>query len=281
MQAHALTPRMVSALESQTASRLTPEFPFLSVLASGGHTLLIYTSSLVEHRVLGTTNDIAVGECLDKVARIVLPPELLQTTKSTMYGALLEKFAFAPAEHENTYTEDSEHGSDRAPLKATLGATGCTAKHYLEIFGTSYNWYEVPANHEDAARRSTTKWGWGFSQPLTKVHGGTKINSMELSFSGLLTAVERVVQFQMDQTTGKRTKVERAIEDISLEEKKDIAREIMRAAFEHIAYRVILGLQLVSDSSAPHPGVVLAGGVAANSFLRHMSVAFLKLRDLY
>jgi N6-L-threonylcarbamoyladenine synthase len=96
MQAHALTPRMVNALASDEQSpcnddsfqasktTCTPGFPFLSVLASGGHTLLIHSASLTDHRVLGTTSDIAIGECLDKVARVVLPPGLLQTAKSTM-----------------------------------------------------------------------------------------------------------------------------------------------------------------------------------------------------
>ncbi len=38
MQAHALTPRLVSAISD---AKITPDFPFLSVLVSGGHTLLV------------------------------------------------------------------------------------------------------------------------------------------------------------------------------------------------------------------------------------------------
>src|SRR5690348_9286502 len=108
MQAHALTPRLVSALDAYDASAnktdapladgigvVAPGFPVLSVLASGGHTILIDSTSLIDHAILGSTDDIAVGECLDKVARVVLPVEQLQTAKSTMYGALLETFAFS------------------------------------------------------------------------------------------------------------------------------------------------------------------------------------------
>lgn len=265
---------MVSALGSTATSPLTPDFPFLSVLASGGHTLLIHSSSLTDHRVLGTTNDIAIGELLDKAARLVLPLELLQTTKNTMYGALLEKFAFVQGEHKSIPVDSNEHGSSQTTTPhGTLpsGATGCSAKDYLDTFGNSYG-YQVPANHEDAARKSMTEWGWGFEQPLSRVHGGTKINSMELSFSGLLTSAERVVRFQTDPLTRKRTNVERDIEDISIPERKNIAREVMRTAFEHVINRVILGLQLTSDNSAPLRRIVLAGGVAANSFFRHMLV---------
>lgn len=46
----------------------------------------------------------------------------------------------------------------------------------------------------------------------------------------------------------------------------------MRATFEHVASRVVLGLQSQQDTAAPKPAVVLAGGVAANSLLRQMCV---------
>jgi N6-L-threonylcarbamoyladenine synthase len=279
MQAHALTPRLVSALEVPLTSPIEPKFPFLSVLASGGHTLLIHSASLTDQRLLGTTNDIAIGECLDKVARILLPAELLQTTKNTMYGALLEQFAFAPTEDERTSAE----GLENRPVlsvskpKSSPGAAGCSAKQYLNTSSRDYSWYEVPTNHEESIRKSVTKWGWSFNQPLIAAHGGTKVKSIELSFSGLLTAVERVIRYQTDSTTKKRTKVERALEDVSLEEKRDIARETMRAAFEHVAYRLVLALQSLSDDTAPQ-SVVLAGGVAANSFLRHILASTLCAR---
>ena len=45
------------------------EFPFLSLLVSGGHTHLILFEAHGRYRVLGHTRDDAVGEALDKVAR--------------------------------------------------------------------------------------------------------------------------------------------------------------------------------------------------------------------
>ncbi|KAH8726981.1 glycoprotease family-domain-containing protein [Phaeosphaeriaceae sp. PMI808] len=282
-QAHALTPRLVSALEAPTTSLLEPHFPFLSVLASGGHTLLIQSTSLVDHCLLGSTNDIAIGECLDKVARILLPADLLQSTKSTMYGVLLEQFALAHSEQNDTAADNSEslsHMSASSQPNSLSGTIGYSANQYLENSGRGYSWYEVPANHEAAIKRNMTKWGWSFDQPLTKSQGGTKINSIELSFSGLLTAAERVIQYHTDPITRKRTKVERAVNDISIEEKRDIAREIMRAAFEHVAYRVILALRLVSQGSSPQ-SIVLAGGVAANSLLRHILASTLCARGYH
>ncbi len=45
--------------------------PFMTLLASGGHTAVIYTKSFSEFEVLGGTLDDAAGEAFDKVARVL------------------------------------------------------------------------------------------------------------------------------------------------------------------------------------------------------------------
>ncbi|KAG2733048.1 hypothetical protein G9P44_004038 [Scheffersomyces stipitis] len=46
-----------------------PKYPFLSLLCSGGHTMLILSKSIQEHEIIVEVNDIAVGDSLDKCAR--------------------------------------------------------------------------------------------------------------------------------------------------------------------------------------------------------------------
>lgn len=48
-----------------------PEWPFLTLLVSGGHTCLIACEAPHEYRLIGSTRDDAVGECFDKVARLI------------------------------------------------------------------------------------------------------------------------------------------------------------------------------------------------------------------
>lgn len=48
--------------------------PFVSLLASGGHTAVLYCKSETEYEVLGGTRDDAVGEAFDKVARVLSLP---------------------------------------------------------------------------------------------------------------------------------------------------------------------------------------------------------------
>ncbi|KAK9469321.1 glycoprotease family-domain-containing protein [Lipomyces arxii] len=63
MLGHLLVPRML-ALDS-------PRFPFVSLLVSGGHTLLVHSSSALTHVILAETVDIAIGDALDKCARVL------------------------------------------------------------------------------------------------------------------------------------------------------------------------------------------------------------------
>ncbi|XP_059621588.1 probable tRNA N6-adenosine threonylcarbamoyltransferase, mitochondrial [Phlebotomus argentipes] len=59
MEAHALTARMTSRVD----------FPYLCLLASGGHCQLVLVKSVTEYFLLGETIDDAPGEALDKIAR--------------------------------------------------------------------------------------------------------------------------------------------------------------------------------------------------------------------
>jgi len=62
MEAHLLAPM----LEPDA-----PSFPFLALLVSGGHTMLVAADGLGQYRLLGTTLDDAVGEAFDKTAKLL------------------------------------------------------------------------------------------------------------------------------------------------------------------------------------------------------------------
>jgi len=62
MEAHLLAP----LLEAEP-----PEFPFVALLVSGGHSLLVDVAGFGRYRVLGQTLDDAAGEAFDKVAKLL------------------------------------------------------------------------------------------------------------------------------------------------------------------------------------------------------------------
>jgi len=47
------------------------QFPFLGLIVSGGHTLLILVEDFFNHKILGSTIDDAAGEAFDKVAKLL------------------------------------------------------------------------------------------------------------------------------------------------------------------------------------------------------------------
>jgi N6-L-threonylcarbamoyladenine synthase len=47
------------------------EFPFLTLLVSGGHSLIIDVQGLNQYKILGQSRDDAVGEAFDKVAKLI------------------------------------------------------------------------------------------------------------------------------------------------------------------------------------------------------------------
>src|SRR5205085_616582 len=48
-----------------------PEFPFVALLVSGGHTQLMRVDAVGEYRLLGETLDDAAGEAFDKTATVL------------------------------------------------------------------------------------------------------------------------------------------------------------------------------------------------------------------
>jgi N6-L-threonylcarbamoyladenine synthase len=58
-------------LYSSFLQKESPEFPFISLIVSGGHTLLILVNNYFEHKILGSTQDDAAGEAFDKVAKML------------------------------------------------------------------------------------------------------------------------------------------------------------------------------------------------------------------
>ena len=62
MEGHLLAPML---------EKRQPEFPFVALLVSGGHTLLAEVKAVGDYSILGQTVDDAVGEAFDKTAKIL------------------------------------------------------------------------------------------------------------------------------------------------------------------------------------------------------------------
>lgn len=134
MQAHTLTIRLVKALAStDVASRAhEPDFPFLTILASGGHTMLINSSGLNDHSLLAETGDIALGDCLDKSARLILPSSALKAP----FGQALEDFAFPRGLDDYEYVAPTRRQEE---LECRMTRWGWALRPYVQQLVAMYS----------------------------------------------------------------------------------------------------------------------------------------------
>lgn len=155
MQAHLLTPRLVSCLEDGASSAsqgpVSPQFPFFSILVSGGHSILVHSESLTDHKIMASSDDIAMGEALDKAARELLPAPLLQEAKNTMYGKTLEQFVFPNGKAD-------------------------------------FNDYRPPMNRGEEVIKRQSPWGWSLTTPFANTR------ALQLSFSSISSMVAKIVK---------------------------------------------------------------------------------------
>ncbi|RDB25348.1 putative tRNA N6-adenosine threonylcarbamoyltransferase, mitochondrial [Hypsizygus marmoreus] len=115
MQAHALTPLLTSWPNP-------PKFPFLTLLVSGGHTLLLLATSLTSFRILATTPDESIGRSFDKVSRML-------GLKWTAFGpgAALEQFA-----GQQWDADLPDIGNFPRPLRGKLGFSYASLHSFVE-----------------------------------------------------------------------------------------------------------------------------------------------------
>jgi N6-L-threonylcarbamoyladenine synthase len=69
-EAHLYSP-WISASEARPVADFAAFQPNVSLIVSGGHTMLVHVRGELDHRVLGGTLDDAAGECFDKVGKLL------------------------------------------------------------------------------------------------------------------------------------------------------------------------------------------------------------------
>lgn len=84
MQAHALTVRLTDH---------DVQFPYMCLLISGGHSLIVWVRSIDRFEILGRNLDSAPGDVFDKVSRRLLLAHIDSTTTSMSGGALIQRGA--------------------------------------------------------------------------------------------------------------------------------------------------------------------------------------------
>ena len=90
MAAHALTPFFTQDFPLNETDNPPIRFPYLTLLLSGGHSLLVLVRAADSYQILAESHDMTIGQCLDSIARN-LAVDVDWTKESP--GAALERFA--------------------------------------------------------------------------------------------------------------------------------------------------------------------------------------------
>lgn len=71
LEGHALVPRLCATMADGTNENVQIEFPYLLMLASGGHCQILLVHGVGKYELIGQTLDDSAGEAFDKVAKML------------------------------------------------------------------------------------------------------------------------------------------------------------------------------------------------------------------
>ncbi len=71
LEGHALVPRLHAAAANDTDGAASVDFPYLLMLASGGHCQILLVRGVGQYEMIGQTLDDSAGEAFDKVAKML------------------------------------------------------------------------------------------------------------------------------------------------------------------------------------------------------------------
>ena len=71
LEGHALVPRLKAASATDSATNIDVEFPYLLMLASGGHCQILLVHGVGKYELIGQTLDDSAGEAFDKISKML------------------------------------------------------------------------------------------------------------------------------------------------------------------------------------------------------------------
>jgi len=214
------------------------KFPFVALLVSGGHNVLLKVEGVGKYTILGQTLDDAIGEAYDKTAR------LLGLPVGGGGGPTLEKLA---KEYEETVLEPRREQA----RNETEQEDHITDEVFEKII------------------QKKVKNPIRFTVPLRKR------KTCDFSFAGLKTNVRLAIEKHLGTIIDESKPEQKSLpsEDWNGVENREtraaIAHAFQTAAVTHLEDRVERALEWVKSDGVTPTCLVVAGGVAANQKVRN------------
>lgn len=233
------------AQSARDLPHMQPKFPILALIVSGGHSQLVLFRGHGDYELLGQTQDDAVGEAFDKVAKIIGLP-----------------YPGGPS-----VAKAAENGDSKAyefPKAKLQCPPGCTHTLAGRADDGSQNNLQPKTDQADLQSEQQPLSGLARSrsdESLSAKSGRQSCMRYSFSFSGLKTAVLRAVQREVG--------VDHTFPSTQLAARLNASqRDNFAASFQRIAVETLVGKTLKAYHDHSPASVVIAGGVAANQELR-------------
>ncbi|WWD16328.1 hypothetical protein CI109_100754 [Kwoniella shandongensis] len=226
MQAHALTPLLT---ESDP-----PQFPFLILLVSGGHTQLVLAEAVDKFKILLDTLDSKVGDAFEKSARLLsLPPH-----PSRSPGSILEHYASLPT--LPPYNNDDEN--------TTASRRGLP----------------IPLSMNEGAKRLAFSFAGLLSALERQLELDSKAPSSSTSSPSSTTPSTAVTNSKMSSKPHPTP-----LSTITEAQQRHFSRLFQNAATKHIVLKLTQAIEALNPALCQSlDGLVVSGGVASNLYLR-------------
>ncbi|MBR0465507.1 tRNA (adenosine(37)-N6)-threonylcarbamoyltransferase complex transferase subunit TsaD [Candidatus Saccharibacteria bacterium] len=189
-----------------------PSFPILALVVSGGHTQILYMPAHNQFEIIGTTRDDAVGECFDKVAKILGLP---YPGGPSIAKAAEGQFELCSGPRRSRPSPRGERANSRA------AALRNAPSQSLNCLPGDPNRYRLPH---------------------------PKIDGLDFSFSGLKTAVLRAVQKEVGVPISYPS--HKLKELLSPEQVRDFAASFQKTAVEILLEKMQLALQQYPETQS-------------------------------
>jgi N6-L-threonylcarbamoyladenine synthase len=234
-----------------------PQFPMLGLIVSGGHTQIVLFNNHFDYELLGQTQDDAVGEAFDKVAKIIGLPY--------PGGPSIQK----AAESGNEFAFEFPKARSRVAKTTNSSRAGGADEKRTEAYKSYAQGASEPATKRSA--ESTNSMDGSADQQVRAFSG---LGPYDFSFSGLKTAVLRRVQ----QICGKDYTFP-SFELAALLDEEQV--NDLAASFQRVAIETLVDKTAQAYEEFKPVSVVIGGGVAANTELRRQLQASLPLEIRY
>jgi N6-L-threonylcarbamoyladenine synthase len=234
-----------------------PRFPLLGLIVSGGHSQLVYFKNHFDYQLLGQTQDDAIGEAFDKVAKIIgLPyPGGPSIAKAALAG---DPFAYKLPKARSNLTQathgDTLQGDNDERTSRTSGTVSESRRRLTQQSAPNSNGVTSSAGQQVAMVRGLGKY--------------------DFSFSGLKTAVLRLAQAEIGEDY--RFPSYKVAMRLKKAQKDNIAASFQRVAVETIVDKTEIAVQEFKPKC-----LIVGGGVSANQELRRQLKARLNLPVCY